>query len=70
MDPTESNACREAASRCRKMASSSTNSKEWIAMAEQWELLADTEQGLSPPPSPRRDMDASLSDFKQTRALP
>ena len=28
---------REYAERCRKIARSSRNSKEWIAMAEQWE---------------------------------
>jgi hypothetical protein len=36
---------RESAARCRKAASSSTNPKEWISMAEQWELLGDTEDG-------------------------
>jgi hypothetical protein len=40
----------EAAVRCRKAALSSTDSKVWIVMAEQWEWLADTADGswLSP----------------------
>jgi hypothetical protein len=36
---------REAAARCRKASVSSTTPKEWIAMAEQWEWLADTANG-------------------------
>jgi hypothetical protein len=36
---------REAAARCRKAARSSGDPKEWIAMAEQWEWLADTADG-------------------------
>jgi hypothetical protein len=38
----EVTAFREYAERCRKIARSSRNSKEWIAMAEQWDRLADT----------------------------
>jgi hypothetical protein len=45
MDPTNPVFCREAAARCRKTARSSTDPKEWIAMAEQWEWLADTADG-------------------------
>jgi hypothetical protein len=50
MDPTEVSFCRKAAARCRKTASASMNPKEWIRMAEDWELLADAEDGsyLSP----------------------
>jgi hypothetical protein len=43
MDPAEEAVVfREAAARCRKAALSSTNPKEWIFMAEQWEWLAET----------------------------
>ena len=42
MDPTVASVCRKAAARCRKLAASGVNPKEWSAMAEQWDLLADT----------------------------
>jgi hypothetical protein len=45
MDPTNPIFCREAAARCRKAAGRSTDPKEWITMAEQWEWLADTADG-------------------------
>jgi hypothetical protein len=40
MDPTKPSFCREAAAKCRKEVLSSTDPKEWIVMAEQWEWLA------------------------------
>jgi hypothetical protein len=55
MDPAEPRVCREAAARCRKAALSSTNQKEWIDMAEQWEWLADTADGGWGLPSKSRD---------------
>lgn len=51
MDPTEPSVCREAAARCRKAALSSTDPKEWILMAEQWDWLADTADGSCAMPS-------------------
>ena len=45
MDATGPSVYREAAARCRKAARSSGDPKEWIAMAEQWEWLADTADG-------------------------
>jgi hypothetical protein len=52
MDPTQKAvAYRKAAARCRKTAASSSSPKEWIAMAEQWELLANTEDGCRLLPS-------------------
>jgi hypothetical protein len=46
MDRTRVNSYRSSAARCRKAALSSTNPKDWIAMAEQWESLADNEEAL------------------------
>jgi hypothetical protein len=39
------NCLSRAAARCRKMALSSINPTEWVAMAEQWERLANTSDG-------------------------
>jgi hypothetical protein len=57
-------AYREAAARCRKEARSSTNPKEWVAMAEQWEWLADTANGSWLAPSKGRDNDERFLDLR------
>ena len=55
MDRTRAKGYRSAAARCRKAASSSISPKEWIALAEQWELLADTEEATRLLPSETRN---------------
>jgi hypothetical protein len=45
MAPTKPT-CREAAADCRRAALSSTEPKMWILLAEQWEWLADTADGM------------------------
>ena len=57
MDPTKPSFYRKAAARCRKAALSSSDPKEWIAMAEQWEWLADTADGSWLLPSKSRHYD-------------
>jgi hypothetical protein len=59
----EPNVYREAAARCRKAARSSSDSKEWIALAEQWEWLADTANGLWILPSRARNSHEQLLDL-------
>jgi hypothetical protein len=53
---------REAAVRCRKAALSSIDSKEWVAMAERWEWLADTANG------PWRLLPSNWRDDRSERA--
>jgi hypothetical protein len=59
MDRTRVKSYRSAAARCRKAASLSISPKEWIALAEQWEFLAEAQLLLpkssnkSEPPSGR-----------------
>jgi hypothetical protein len=59
MDRTRAKGYRCAAARCRKAASSSINPKEWIALAEQWESLADTALQLLPPEGRNKDEPSS-----------
>jgi hypothetical protein len=67
MDATGPSVYREAAARCRKAALSSTDSKEWIVMAEQWEWLADTANGSWLLPSEDHHADMRLLDSKRLR---
>ena len=61
---------REAAVRCRKAALSSTDSKEWIVMAEQGEWLADTADGSWLLPSKgRKDRSERAPDYLIDRPL-
>jgi hypothetical protein len=53
--PVQSRRYRNAAAGCRKTALSSGNTKEWIAMAKQWELPAGTEEGSLLLPSESHD---------------
>jgi hypothetical protein len=55
---------REAAARCRKAAQSSTDPKDWIIMAEQWEWLAETANGSWLLPSKVHHDDERLLDLR------
>jgi hypothetical protein len=61
----EPNVYREAAARCRKAALSSSDPKEWIAMAEQWEWLADTANGSWLVPPKANHHDEQLLDLRR-----
>jgi len=70
MDATGPSVYREAAARCRKAALSSSDPKEWIAMAEQWEWLADTANGSWLLPSKGHHDSGQLLDLKRLPPLP
>jgi hypothetical protein len=67
VDKTKANSHRFAAAKCRKAASTSTNPKEWIALAEQWESLADAQQLL---PSESRNKGKPSSDRTNGSSAP
>ena len=70
MDATNPSVYREAAARCRKTARSSGDAKEWIAMAEQWEWLADTADGSWLLLSKGHPDSGKLLDLKRLPRLP
>ena len=68
MDATGPSVYREAAARCRKAARSSTDPKEWIVMAEQWEWLADTAGGSWLRPFKSRHHNEPIARFETIAA--
>jgi hypothetical protein len=70
VDATGPSVYREAAARCRKAARSSSDSKEWIAMAKQWEWLADTADGSWLLSSKGHPDSGKLLDSKRLPRLP
>jgi hypothetical protein len=49
MTPTGPAKYRSAGERCRKKAKSSSNQKEWIRYAQEWEKLAQSTEALTMP---------------------
>jgi hypothetical protein len=70
MDATGPSVYYESAARCRKTALSSSDPKEWIVMAGQWEWLADTANGSWLSPSKGHHDSGQLLDLKRLQALP
>jgi hypothetical protein len=70
MDKTIANSYRSSAARCRKAALSSSNPKEWIAKAEQWELTAANEEALRILPSKGRNKGEPSSGRTNGSAAP